>query len=141
MRRLSQGILLPLSLLLMTGCTHIGNDIGHGLDQYMQAGGQNGTQWAGPVVPNDSNCGEQTTGLMTLGYRKFSFDPFGTVTVIAGKVDRHQLQGSATEAAPGQQGITFRFTGTINRPADGPSVIQGAVTSGQCTWRVSLHRE
>ena len=30
---------------------------------------------------------QPATGLMTLGFRKFSFDPFQSVTVIPGKVD------------------------------------------------------
>jgi hypothetical protein len=138
MRRLSRGILLPLALLIMTSCAA---DISHGVDQYLQEGVESGTQWAGSVVPNDPSCGEQTTGLMTLSSKKFSFDPFGTVTVIAGKVDHDHLQGSATLAATGQHGVTFQFTGTINHTADGHRVIQGNVTSGQCTWRVSLRRE
>jgi hypothetical protein len=141
MRRLSQGMLLPLSLLVMTGCAHdVVNDISHDMDQYLQAGGQNGTQWAGPVVPNDPNCGKPATGLMTLSFRKFSFDPFQSVTVIPGKVDHDRLEGSTTMAGQGQHGVTFQFTGTINRSTD-PHSIQGTVTSGQCTWRVSLRPE
>ena len=142
MRRLSQGILVLLSLLVMTGCVHeIGNAVGHGVGQYLQAGLENGTQWSGPVVPNDPNCGKHTTGLLTLGSKKFSFDPFGSVTVIGGNVNRDQLKGSATIAAPGQKGVAFQFTGTINQPANGQSTIQGTLTSAQCIWRVALHRE
>jgi hypothetical protein len=138
MRRLSHGILVPLALLIMTGCAV---DISHDVDQYLQAGVESGTQWAGPVVPNDPSCGQQTTGLMTLSSKKFSFDPFQSVAVIAGKVDRNHLEGSATIAAPGQHGVTFQFKGTINLATDGYRVIHGNVTSGQCTWRVSLRRE
>jgi len=142
MRRLSQGILVLLSLLVMTGCVHeIGNAVGHDIGQYLQAGFKNGAQWSGPVVPNDPNCGKQTTGLLTLGPKKFSFDPFGSVTVIPGKVGRDHLEGSTTIAAPGQKGAAFRFTATFNQPANGQSMIQGTVTSAQCTWRVALHRE
>jgi len=142
MRRLSQGILVPLSLLVMTGCVHqIGNAVGHDVGQYLQAGLENGTQWSGPVVSNDSNCGKQTTGLLTLGVMKFSFDPFGSVTVIPGKVDRDHLEGSTTIAAPGQKGVSFQFTGTINQPANGQGMIQGTLASAQCIWRVALHHE
>ena len=142
MRRLSQGILVPLSLLVMTGCVHeIGDAVGHGVDQYLQAGLENGTQWSGPVIPNDSSCGKQTTGLLTLGSKTFSFDPFGSVTVIPGTVARDHLEGSTTVAAPGQKGVAFQFTGTINQPGHGQSMIQGSLTSAQCTWRVALHRE
>jgi len=142
MRRLSQGILGLLSPLVMTGCVHeLGNAVGHHVDQYLQAGLENGTQWSGPVVPNGPNCGKQTTGLLTLGSEKFSFDPFGGVTVIPGKVDRDRLEGSTTIAAPGQKGVAFQFTGTINPRANGQSMIQGTLTSAQCTWRVTFHRE
>lgn len=134
MRRLSPGILLSLFSLAMTGCVH---EVG----QYLQAGLENGTQWSGPVVPSDPNCGEQTTGLMTLGSEKFSFDPFGSVTVIPGHVDHHRLEGSTVVAAPGQKGVAFQFAGTINQPVNGASNIEGTVTSGQCTWRVSLHHD
>lgn len=141
MRRLSQEILLPLSLLVMTGCAHeLAQDV-HDVGQYVQSGTENGTQWAGPVVPNDPNCGKQTTGLMTLGVQRFSFDPFESVTAIAGKVDRDHLEGSATIAAPGQKGVTFQFTGTVSHPAGGQRSVQGIVTSGQCTWQVLLRRE
>ena len=142
MRRPWQRILMPMSLLVMTGCVHeIGHAVDHDVGQYLQAGLENGTQWSGPVVPNDPNCGEKTSGLMTLGSKKFSFDPFGSVTVIPGKVDRDHLEGSTTIAAPGQKGVAFQFTGTINRPANGQSMIQGTLTSAQCQWRVALHRE
>ena len=142
MRRLSQGILVTLSLLLMAGCVReIGNAMGHDVGQYLQEGLENGSQWSGPVVPNDPKCGKQTTGLLTLGSRKFSFDPFGSITVIAGKVDRDHLEGSRTTAAPGQKGVAFQFTGTISQPANAQSIIQGTLASAQCTWRVALHRE
>jgi hypothetical protein len=127
-------MLFQLSLLVMTGCAH-------DMEQYLQAGLENGGQWAGPVVPNDPNCGKQAIGLMTLGYRKFSFDPFQSVAVIPGKVDLDHLEGSTTVAGPGQHGMTYQFTGTMNRAPDGHNVIQGTVTSGQCTWRVSLRLE
>jgi len=93
------------------------------------------------VVRNDPNCGKQTIGLLTLGSKKFSFDPFGSVTVIPGKVDRHHLGGSATIAAPGQKGVAFQFTGAINQRQNGQTMIQGTLTSAQCTCRVALHPE
>jgi hypothetical protein len=133
-------MLCAMSLLMMSGCVReIGNSVGHGVDQYLQAGLENGAQWSGPVVPNDPNCDKQTTGQMTLGSEKFSFAPFESVTVIAGKVDRDRLEGSTTVAAPGQKGVAFQFTGAISHPRNEPSVIRGTLTSGQCTWRVSLH--
>ena len=93
------------------------------------------------MVRNDPNCGKQTIGLLTLGSKKFSFDPFGSVTVIPGRVDREHLEGSTTIAAPGQKGVAFQFKGTISQPANRQSMIQGTLTSAQCTWRVALHRE
>lgn len=111
------------------------------MQSYVQAGAENGTQWAGPVTPNDPDCGTATTGLMTLGSKKFSFDPFGSISVIAGHVTQNRLDGSAVIAGPGQQGVAFQFSGAIRQPAGAPRVIQGTVTSGQCTWRVLLHRQ
>ena len=127
MRRLLQGVLLSLSLVTVTGCVH---EIEETLSN----------QWAGAVVPSEPNCGNQTTGLMTLSSREFSFAPFSGVTVIEGKVDKDHLEGSSTGGAPGQKSITIQFTGTINHPTDGPPTIQGTMTSSRCTWSVTLHR-
>lgn len=141
MQRIAQWVLLPFALLVMTGCARDVERSAHDVEQYVEAGAANGTQWAGPVMPTDPNCGKQTTGLMTLGAKKFSFDPFGSVTVIGGNVDHDRLEGSATIAAPGQKGAAFQFAGTISRSGNGSRVIQGAVTSAPCTWRVSLRRQ
>jgi hypothetical protein len=133
MGRPLQGEVVSLSLLTITSCVH-------GLKQTLQSelGGSAG--WAGSVTPAYPNCGNQTTGLMTLSSKEFSFDPFGSITVIQGKVDHNHLEGSVTRAAPGQKGITFQFVGTVNHPAKGPPTILGTMTSGQCTWSVTLHR-
>ena len=129
MRRLLQGMLLSLSLATVTSCAH----------EIKETFGNSG-QWGGAVVPSEPNCGNQTTGLMTLSSREFSFAPFGGVIVIQGKVDKDHLEGSSTGGAPGQKSITIQFTGTINHPADGPPTIQGTMTSSRCTWSVTLHR-
>jgi hypothetical protein len=138
MRRLLQGMLLSLSLATVTSCAH----------EIKETFGNSG-QWGGAVVPSEPNCGNQTTGLMTLSSREFSFAPFGGVIVIQGKVDKDHLEGSSTgaapgqksiTAAPGQKSITIQFTGTISHPTDGPPTIQGTMTSSRCTWSVTLHR-
>ena len=131
---LQRGILLSLSLLGMTGCVHA-------ITATLQSGFRTSDQWAGPVTPIVPNCGGRTTGQMTLGAKEFSFDPFGSIIAIQGNVEKDRLEGSAIQAAPGQQGIAIRFVGTIGHPANGPPVIQGTVKSGQCTWAVTLHRD
>lgn len=118
----------------MTGCVQ---DIRHGVQSYVQTG----AEWAGPVVPTDPNCGDKATGLMTLGSKRLSFAPFANITVISGTVKADRLEGSATLAGPGQKGVACQFTGAIHQPAAGPRVIQGTVTSGSCTWQVTLHRD
>ena len=128
MRPLLQGMLLSLSLAPVTSCVH----------EIKETLGNSG-QWAGPIVPSEPNCGNQTTGLMTLSSREFSFAPFSGVNVIQGKVDKDHLEGSSTGGAPGQKTITIQFTGTINHPTDGPPTIQGTMTSSRCTWSVTLH--
>lgn len=130
-------VLAPV-LPFITGCVQ---DISHGVQSYVQAGAANGTEWTGPVVPTDPNCGDKATGQMTLGSKRFSFAPFADVTSISGTVKEDRLEGSATVAAPGQKGVAFQFTGAIHQPAGGLRVIQGTVTSGSCTWQVSLRRD
>ncbi|HUB43358.1 MAG TPA: hypothetical protein VMB73_00100 [Acetobacteraceae bacterium] len=134
MGRLQKVVVLALFLLGPASCVHEINNA-------LQTGFGSGDQWAGPVAPTGPNCGHQTTGLMTLGSKEFSFDPFGSVIVIQGKVEKDHLEGSLTQAASGQKGITIQFVGTINHPASGPSVVQGTVKSGQCMWTVTLHRD
>lgn len=145
MRRLPGQTTLTMALLLMAGCiqdiNHRVQSTTHGVQSYVQAGAENGTEWVGPVVPTDPNCGDKATGQMTLGLKRFSFAPFADVTVISGTVKENRLEGSATLAAPGQKGVAFQFAGTIRLPAGGPRVIEGTVTSGSCTWQVSLHRD
>ena len=140
MGRLRRGILLSLALLVslsllgVTSCVHAINDT-------LQSGFGPSDHWSGPVEPIGSNCGNRATGLMTLGSNAFSFDPFGSIIVIQGKVKKDNLEGSDSQAAPGQKGITIQFAGTINRPAGGRPVIQGVLKSGTCTWAVTLHRD
>lgn len=134
--RAAQHRLLALSLLALalTGCAdRIRETLQSGTDL------SEGSRWAGPVVPTGADCGQQTTGLMTLGGGRFSFDPFQSVTAIAGKVERGRLEGESTRTVPGANGVTIRFVGTMNRPADGPAAIDGTVSSGRCAWTVSLH--
>jgi hypothetical protein len=133
MGRLQKAVLLASCLLGLASCVHEVN-------RALQTGFGITDQWAGPVAPTSPNCGNQTTGLMTLGSKEFSFDPFGSVIVIQGKVEKDHLEGSLTQAASGQKGITIQFVATINRPANGPPVVQGTVKSGQCMWTVALHR-
>lgn len=133
MSRIVLGIVLSLSLLAATSCVSAINNT-------LQSGFSASEQWAGPVAATDPNCGNRTTGLMTLGAIEFSFDPFGSIIDIQGKVEKDHLEGSSNQAAPGQKGITIAFAGAIDRPASGPPVIRGTVNSGHCTWTVTLHR-
>jgi len=138
-RHRAPGRLLPWLPLLLAGCIHQ-------ISETLQSGEISGLsgdsgRWAGPVVPADANCGPRTTGLMSLGGRAFSFDPFGSITAIQGTVDQGRLEGTAARTVSGQNSITMRFTGTIDHRANGPPVIEGTVTSGRCTWAVSLRRQ
>jgi hypothetical protein len=133
MRLLLRGMLLSLSLVTVAGCAHE-------IKENLESGFGNRNQWAGPVVPSAPNCGSQATGLMTLSSTEFSFDPFGGVIVIPGKVDKDRLEGASAAAAPGQKSITIQFTGAFNHPDDGPPSIQGTMTSGRCAWSVTLRR-
>jgi hypothetical protein len=127
-------LLLSLFLVTVTGCVHE-------IKENLQSGVGNSNQWAGPVVPSEPNCGNQTTGLMTISSTEFSFAPFNGVTVIQGKVDKDHLEGSLTAGTvPGQKSTAIQFTGTINHPTNGPPTIQGTTTSSRCTWIVTLHR-
>jgi hypothetical protein len=133
MCRLQQKMLLALSLVTVTGCVHE-------INEAVQSSSGNGNQWAGPVVPTVPDCGSQTTGLMTLSSKEFSFAPFSGVVVIQGKVDKDHLEDSSNGGALGQKSTTIQFTGTINHPTNGPPTIEGTTTSGRCTWSVTLHR-
>jgi len=131
--------LLLLLPFVLTGCLqHIGETLRSG--EIPGLSGDSG-RWAGPVVPTEANCGSQTTGLMSLSGKKFSFDPFGSITVIQGTVEQYRLEGTASRQVAGQSNITIRFTATVQHPADGPSVIAGTLASGRCAWTVALRRQ
>lgn len=131
-------ILMSLSLLALAGCVH---NVGEALQsgQGFSLFGDDG-RWVGPVAPTKPDCGQQTTGLMTLSSGKFSFDPFQSVVIVEGTVDAGRLAGEVTRSAPGEKAITMRLMAMIDHPKNGPAAIEGTLTSGRCSWNVALRR-
>ena len=127
-------------------------------------------RWAGPVTPTAANCGDATTGSMTIGDNGFGFAPFEGTTVITGTVSKDgTLSGTLSrtvgggsgsgpidiglpEAAGKQQGghpaaashgprtLSISLDAKAARGADGKTAIDGVLTSGRCTWNVALKR-
>ena len=125
-------------------------------------------RWAGPVTPTAANCGDPTTGLMTIGDNGFGFDPFEGVTVITGSVSKDgKLSGTLTRTVggsgtgaidaglPGPNGkqpgaqpsaphgprtLSISLDAKAAKGADGRMAIEGILTSGRCTWHVALKR-
>jgi hypothetical protein len=139
MKGFAHCVLIVLPSILLADCSH---QVSETLQSWHGPGFiDDRDRWTGPVVPADSNCGAQTTGLMTLDAREFAFDPFGSITVIHGTVEKDRLEGTDTRAVSGQQAISIRFDGTIKHGAKGPPMIDGMLTSGRCTWTVTLRRQ
>ena len=94
-------------------------------------------RWAGPVVPESSDCGPPARGLMSIGARGFAFDPFQGATVINGEVakDGH-LSGRLVRQNGDRQDLSITFEGA----ASASDVISGALRSGRCRWTVTLRR-
>jgi hypothetical protein len=98
-------------------------------------------RWAGPVTPIANNCGQATEGLMTVGRKTFSFDPFQGTTVINGEISPvAHFDGSFSRAISGQKPVSISFTGVALHRDDGAMTIEGELTSGHCSWSVSMKR-
>ncbi len=97
-------------------------------------------RWGGTVRPNDASCGPERHGLMRVGGGTFAFDPFGSTTVIDGKVEKDTLSGTLTRPGGGHQVLSISFTGHAREDAGGKETIEGVLTSGKCSWQVALER-
>lgn len=98
--------------------------------------GQQG-RWVGPVIPGQPNCGPTTHGLMTIGGKRFGFDPFGSTTVIQGEIGPDgNLRGMLVREGRDREKLTLEFDGT----ASDSGTIEGVLQSARCRWTVSLHR-
>jgi len=133
-------LLLPL---LLAGCgigelpARASNTIGSG--KVLALDGFEG-RWGGSVHPKDASCGPERHGLMRVGDGKFAFDPFGSTTVINGTVEQDKLSGTLTRPGGGHQTLSISFTGQARQDATGKETIDGTLTSGRCTWQVTLGR-
>jgi hypothetical protein len=97
-------------------------------------------RWGGPVRPSDASCGPERHGLMRVGDGAFAFDPFGSTTVIKGTAENDTLSGTLTRPGGGHQTLSISFTGHARQDAEGTETIEGVLTSGKCTWKVTLAR-
>lgn len=94
-------------------------------------------RWIGPVVPQAPNCGPSTQGLMSIGEKGFSFDPFQSTTVLSGEVNKDgHLTGQLARQGPDHQDLSIALDAT----ATSPDAISGTLQSGRCRWTVTLHR-
>jgi hypothetical protein len=134
----SQSVWTALMLVLIAGCK---GDMG----EHLQSGrvlALHGLQgrWAGPVVPQDKSCGPVAQGLMSIGEKGFAFDPFQSTTVIQGSVGKDgHLVGDLTRLGPDHQNLLVSFVGSAISESD-TEMIEGALVSGRCHWKVTLHR-
>jgi hypothetical protein len=129
---------LALALAALSGCSAT-DDIVHG--RPLPLVGLEG-RWAGPVTPSDvAACGPARHGIMVISGGTFAFDPFSSIIIMHGTVgDDDALHG--TVERPGGDGKMLRldFTGAPRAAPDGTRTIGGTLTSGPCTWQVSLGR-
>jgi hypothetical protein len=95
-------------------------------------------RWVGPVTPKIDGCGQTTTGLMSVSWKTFAFDPFQGTTIIKGTVADTGLQGTLARPGNGQQLVSIGFSGSAKHDADGNEVIEGQLKSGRCSWAVNL---
>jgi hypothetical protein len=124
--------------LLMTACA---GDLGEGFQsgRVLALGGAAG-RWVGPVIPVESGCGLQMTGLMSIARGSFAFDPFQSTTVLQGNVGpTGDLVGEAVRLVTGNIPITMDFHGQVQK-SDGGERILGTLASGRCHWSVALLR-
>ncbi|MGA3398283.1 MAG: hypothetical protein ABSC95_03605 [Acetobacteraceae bacterium] len=132
------GVASVACLLLLTTCT---GDPGEQLQsgQVLAWGGSDG-RWVGPVTPVDMNCGQQTTGLMSIGSSTFGFDPFQSAEVLQGNIGPSgNLRGEVVRSVPGNRSIGMSFLGRVQH-SEGVESIVGTLTSGRCHWSVTLRR-
>lgn len=130
---------LWLGMLLLAGCSlsemgkRASDHIGTG--RVLALAGLEG-RWAGPVHPTDPACGPERHGLMRIGDASFAFDPFESTTVINGTVRDGALNGTLSRPGGGGRTVSIRFEGR----AEQEETITGTLTSGPCTWQVTLRR-
>ena len=98
-------------------------------------------RWVGPVVPEDKSCGPAAQGLMSIGQKGFGFDPFQSTTVIQGAVGADgRLAGAVQRPGADHQNLSVSFGGQASGTGSEVEAIEGAVVSGRCHWKVTLHR-
>jgi hypothetical protein len=96
-------------------------------------------RWAGPVTAKADGCGPTATGQMSVEQTKFAFDPFQGTTIINGSVsDDGHLDGVLSRPGNGQQVVSISFSGSAVKHDGGEQTIDGVLTSGRCSWSVSL---
>lgn len=135
----SQSVCTTLILALIAGC---GGDMGERLQsgRVLALHGLQG-RWVGPVVPQDKSCGPVAQGLMSIGEKGFAFDPFESTTVIQGVVGKDgRLTGDLARLGPDHQNLSVSFEGSASADGSDTEAIEGAVVSGRCHWKVTLHR-
>ncbi len=126
-------------LLALTGCNNQAADLLQS-GEVMGVFGLEG-RWAGPVTPLEDGCGDRTNGLMTVGRKTFSLDPFQGTTVINGTVSSDaKLEGTFSRPIGGQQTVSISFLGMAMHHEKGGTTIDGKLTSGRCSWSVNLKR-
>ena len=126
-------------LALIAGC---GGDVGERLQsgRVLALHGLQG-RWAGSVVPQDKSCGPVAQGLMSIGEKGFAFDPFQSTTVIQGVVGKDgRLTGDLARLGPDRQNLSVSFEGSASVDGSDTEAIEGALVSGRCHWKVTLHR-
>ena len=132
-----------LSALLLAGCgldklpKRTSDLIGTG--QVFALSGVEG-RWAGGVHPTAPSCGPERHGLMQIGGEKFAFDPFESTTVIDGTAQGDVLTGVLTRLGGEHRSLSIRFDGHVQTDANGSERIDGVLSSGRCTWHVTLTR-
>jgi hypothetical protein len=74
---------------------------------------------------------------MSIGHRRFAFDPFQGTTVVRGELsDGGHLDGKLVRQGPDHQDLSISFEAM----AAGNDAINGTLQSGRCHWTVTLRR-
>ncbi len=133
------GVIAALTIVLVAGCE---GDLGERLQsgRVLAWHGLQG-RWVGPVVPTDKSCGATAQGSMSIGDKGFAFDPFQSTTVIQGAVGKDgRLTGNMTRQGGDRQNLSVSFEGAASGAGSEAETIDGALASGRCHWKVTLHR-
>ena len=123
-------------VLVLSGCSASDAAMMLQSGRVVGLGGLDG-RWQGAVQPTKLGCGNETTGLMTIGQGSFGFAPFENTVAIKGEVGSDKVFNGALERLGGDK-KSIRIVMQAHQADD--SEIVGNLVSGRCEWSFKLTR-